>query len=354
MKDKSLDIYLNKLDKALEGLDASQRSELILEIKSHILEKAEASKKKIPEILKEFGTAELFAKRFLKEKNVVIPEKAKRNENWVSGITKWISISFMSLLGFILLLIIIAIVFFTPIVEMNSDGMKVFGGAISLKSKNKSEKKDKLGKDVLAHSIANFEKTLVIKNTSGDIMVEGIKGLQKVEIKYNEAMYSDEKCEIKNWETKEATLFEVSTKKSSYWEEGCHLDLTIKVPIKDINYVLSAGSGDLVFNNISGWIKAETGSGKVSGQGDFKVLDVETGSGDVTLIQTKTLHKKAVWSIDTGSGDARVFMPKDTKINWFIDTGSGDSESDFKQESTAEAKIEIDTGSGDAFLKIKK
>ena len=356
MKNKQLNSYLNKLDEALSSLSASERAELILEIKSHILEKSEQSKKSLGVILKDFGSPSTIAKKFLKEKGISIPKKKEK-----SGIARWVSISFISFLGFIIFLVLIALIFFTPVIEVNSDGVRLLGGMIQVEKnsskksyKNKAEINTNIERKVSSFDLNRFKKSLVIKNSSGNIKVVSKKDLKKVEISYDESYPFIERCKIDKRVSKETISFLVSSINSSFWESGCDLDLIVYIPQKRMNYDFSTGSGDVYLDKISGNVSVETGSGSVSGNGTFQALNVDTGSGDISIHQKMSLEKNVLWKINTGSGDATLFIPKSTKLQWELDTGSGKQLSEFPMDRNSSIMVEIDTGSGDASLLINK
>jgi lia operon protein LiaG len=140
---------------------------------------------------------------------------------------------------------------------------------------------------------------------------------------------------------------------------------------------LSTGSGEI---EVSSWgggeIQAETGSGDVTateieslrlraqtGSGDVLLsrvrapdVAVQTGSGNVTLELQSLLQRL---DVETGSGDVSVVAPASTSARLEIGTGSGDIESDFALAVTrsgrhhlvgtigdGKGRVSIETGSG--------
>jgi hypothetical protein len=140
---------------------------------------------------------------------------------------------------------------------------------------------------------------------------------------------------------------------------------------------LSTGSGEI---EVTTWgdgdIEAETGSGNVTatdlasprlravtGSGDVQLsrvrapdIGVQTGSGNVTLELQSVVQ---VLDVETGSGDVSIVAPPTTSARLEIETGSGDIESDFPLSVTrsgrhhltatigdGKGRVSVDTGSG--------
>jgi lia operon protein LiaG len=140
---------------------------------------------------------------------------------------------------------------------------------------------------------------------------------------------------------------------------------------------LSTGSGDIeVTSWESGDLEAETGSGDIvaksiaaprlraqTGSGDVLLskvqasdVGIETGSGEVTLELQSIVQ---VLDVETGSGDVSIVAPPATSARLEIETGSGEIESDFPLEVTrsgrhhlvgtigdGKARVSVATGSG--------
>ncbi|MEM7481620.1 MAG: DUF4097 family beta strand repeat-containing protein [Acidobacteriota bacterium] len=103
---------------------------------------------------------------------------------------------------------------------------------------------------------------------------------------------------------------------------------------------LDTGSGDITLGDVEGDLLADTGSGDVkvgSVRGD---ADVDTGSGDIDLARVEGETAR----FDTGSGDIRVAYGRVRQAE--MDTGSGNiTARDFDAE-----EINMDTGSGNIRL----
>ena len=140
---------------------------------------------------------------------------------------------------------------------------------------------------------------------------------------------------------------------------------------------LSTGSGEI---EVTTWgegdVDAETGSGNVTasdleaprlramtGSGDVQLsrvrapeVKVQTGSGNVTLELQSVVQ---LLDVETGSGDVSIVAPPTTSARLDIETGSGDIESDFPLAVTrsgrhhlsgtigdGKGRVSVDTGSG--------
>jgi lia operon protein LiaG len=147
---------------------------------------------------------------------------------------------------------------------------------------------------------------------------------------------------------------------------------------------VDTGSGSVSLTDVGGEnISVETGSGEVTGTGVRTAsLDVNTGSGDIQLGAVTSPQLKLetgsgavtadvtgeLWSVnvETGSGDITLKVPPTIGAEVDIETSSGDIETDFEVAVTRHArdhmtgrigegggKIDIETGSGGIKL-VKK
>ena len=97
------------------------------------------------------------------------------------------------------------------------------------------------------------------------------------------------------------------------------VDYEVSAP-RNVALNLHSGSGDLEVDNLSRFLKADTGSGSVRAHGIAGPADLETGSGDIELQQTAAGEVKA----RTGSGSIRVNGLSGGPLT--VRTGSGDIE----------------------------
>jgi Toastrack DUF4097 len=150
------------------------------------------------------------------------------------------------------------------------------------------------------------------------------------------------------------------------------------IKLSDIggNVEALAGSGDLELRDINGELRAHTGSGDVTiehpagpvvvgaGSGDISLRDlkgdvrVRTGSGDIAVDGNPA--GTTYWEFHTGSGSVTLRVPGGSSFRFYARSNSGSImtnlpmivEEHAKHELRAhvgdgEARIEVDTGSGD-------
>lgn len=144
---------------------------------------------------------------------------------------------------------------------------------------------------------------------------------------------------------------------------------------------LDTGSGDVTLSGQkNGRLNIDTGSGSVTGSDlDTPELRVDTGSGDIRLdavraprldLETGSGSVRAdlagalEWaSVETGSGDVSLRLPRETGATVELETGSGDFEVALPVEllrkdqghlrgkiGDGRARVHIETGSGDIAL----
>ncbi len=212
-------------------------------------------------------------------------------------------------------------------------------------------------------------KSLKLKNGHGYVTVEGKASpeakIEAIKIKWSESCA----LEIRQ----DGGVVDVSvTKKSvssSLLSNDCQINFNIVVPPKidlvaengsgkvnisningDVEVVL--GSGDLTMQKIdSGKIKSQTGSGSLSVDGVIRNADIQVGSGDINLVYRK-VPTAGTATINSGSGNTNISLPKESKIKVDFTSGSGKLTCEVDQLQTAPYSISVDAGSGD--LRIKK
>ena len=126
-----LETYLANLDKALGQISVSEKAEIIIEIKSHILE-AQNEEQDLDAIFASLGEPEQVANRYLSEKGLK-PQKAPKTQ-----MGKWLIIGFLGTLSIFIITFFILIMKFTPLIKIDeSKGrVKILGGLIDINSDN--------------------------------------------------------------------------------------------------------------------------------------------------------------------------------------------------------------------------
>lgn len=127
--DPKLESYLATLDRALSRVSVSDRSEIILEIKSHVLDAvAKHPEQKVGDVLKALGEPEAVANRYLVERGLK-PGKAPR-----SPMLKWLTIGFLGTFAILMASVVFMITYFSPIISIdeNEEQVRILGGLISV------------------------------------------------------------------------------------------------------------------------------------------------------------------------------------------------------------------------------
>lgn len=124
-----LEQYLTALDKALGQIPVSDRSDIITEIRSHILEALERDpSQETGKLLEALGEPQNVANRYLLERGIK-PGRPSR-----TPIIKWLITGFVGTFGLILLFILTLIWKFTPILKVDQKAGKVvfLGGMVEV------------------------------------------------------------------------------------------------------------------------------------------------------------------------------------------------------------------------------
>jgi hypothetical protein len=130
--DPRLENYLATLHRALLSLPLSDRADIVMELKSHVLASLEKNPDgSLDDILQSLGEPEQVASRYLLERGLA-PMKPP-----ISPIVKWLVIGFLGTLGFILFGLIMMIYALSPLISVNEKEGKVsiLGGWISVDEK---------------------------------------------------------------------------------------------------------------------------------------------------------------------------------------------------------------------------
>lgn len=124
-----LESYLAALDKALGPISVGDRSEIITEIKSHIMDARERSpEQSLGSILSSIGEPETVANRYLLERGLK-PGRPSR-----SPMIKWLTIGFLGTIGILCLTLILLVWKFTPLISVDDTNQRItlLGGAIDI------------------------------------------------------------------------------------------------------------------------------------------------------------------------------------------------------------------------------
>lgn len=214
--------------------------------------------------------------------------------------------------------------------------------------------------EVREYPTTDIEKILV-ENTSGKVTIVPTT-IDKVKISTVKKKFP-EKCTLT---TEKSEYSEVIVRVERSIGEDCEVDIEMEVP-KEADLSVWSGSGDVNIKGIEGNLSFNVGSGSVTADGKFKKVEGKSGSGAVTLNGLTSGGNISVGSgsvnlrylefpmgrmdVKTGSGDAVVAFPKNSKINASLDTGSGEISNELGDTDSADFGLNLKTGSGD--LKVK-
>jgi hypothetical protein len=124
----------------------------------------------------------------------------------------------------------------------------------------------------------------------------------------------------------------------------CSIDYVVTVP--DATTVdVDTGSGDVTVSGALGRVDLVAGSGDIDAtELAATSLSGRTGSGDIDVQLTA-----AAASVDlrAGSGDVSVRLPQDRAYAVSTDSGSGDREVTVRTDPAADDRVSVATGSGD-------
>jgi uncharacterized membrane protein len=125
--DPKIDHYLLKLERTLAPFPASDRAEILVEIKSHVLSALEHdSNASVESVLTALGEPETVANRYLMERNL------KPIRPPVSPIAKWIVVGFLGTFAMTVLLILGLAFKFTPFFKIDGEHLTILGGLIEI------------------------------------------------------------------------------------------------------------------------------------------------------------------------------------------------------------------------------
>lgn len=208
-------------------------------------------------------------------------------------------------------------------------------------------------------------KKIEVNNQSGLVKITGQQG-PKINITIEKINF-DNKCKLQV--RKDGDEIEIDVDRTSLMSTHiCQTNITVTLP-PTVEIDVENGSGDVHINQTSSEIDYKIGSGNItidgtipelegkigSGNANVKGLTGEasimTGSGNVELTYSRA-PQRAKLDLKSGSGNVKISLPKDTRIDLSTLTGAGSIDNDFTQESKAGFKISFKSGSGN--LEIRK
>jgi len=141
-----LEAYLSELDQSLGQIPVSDRADIIIEIKSHVLDaQAKDPAQDVSQILHSMGDPGSVAKRFLQERGLTaVPPAKPSSMQWLSASIKWLVIGFLGFMLIIMLGVALLIWKFSPLMAVDEVNHRVLlaGGLIQIQD-TKEDKKPK-------------------------------------------------------------------------------------------------------------------------------------------------------------------------------------------------------------------
>lgn len=291
-----LENYLSRLDKALGPISVSERSDIVTEIKSHVLEARDREpERSLRDILSSLGEPETVANRYLLERGLK-PGKPPK-----APIVKWLTIGFLGTLGMLLLFIMALIWNFSPLVKIDGEDERItlLGGMIKIDGKEESV------------------------SINGKVSVKGVKrkGKQNLEELKVKSLYipfvngkfkfATTKGENFSWSCKSLGEFSDQTKEGVLTldlSETSGAKCSFKVPV-GVSLKIKGGNGKVDFERPNFPIDLELSNGKIHFEKDSTLtydirakvvngkltgLDETTSDGDIPVKLTITNGKVSV------------------------------------------------------------
>lgn len=137
--DPQLERYLTALDRALGKISVSDRSDIITEIKSHVIEaQTREPQSSLREILAALGEPENVANRYLMERGIKPGKPSK------TPVIKWLTIGFLGTIGIAAFTVVMILWRFTPVLKVDEKTGQVIilGGLIEVNESKKSDSSD--------------------------------------------------------------------------------------------------------------------------------------------------------------------------------------------------------------------
>jgi len=208
-------------------------------------------------------------------------------------------------------------------------------------------------------------KSLMVKITGGDVTLMGSESAAAVVRVEKESLGSHCKMTIKdvggvivvdlrqafntNREVCTANFFITIPQNLSATVKTGNGKLTVNNLKKNLNFRIGSGSATINadLDNISG----SSGSGDISIRGFFKLATVKSGSGHVRVEANKPMTEGNL-NIMTGSGNADVLLPENSKVSVTYSAGRGILKNDFPASDKEALRLQMKAGSGN--LNISK
>lgn len=184
---------------------------------------------------------------------------------------------------------------------------------------------------------------LTFTGGSSDVMISGGAPAGTVEVtrRLRWGPIGSEPVSQENWA---GTTLEISPECHGSFLLACSIDYDVKVP--DATAVkIDIGAGDITLGGDFAKVSAISGSGDIEASAlGTDDLFAKSGSGDLD-IDLSVAPTRA--TLETGSGDVDVRVPRDGSYAVDLRTGSGDKEILVDRASASSHTVSAESGSGD-------
>ncbi len=167
-----------------------------------------------------------------------------------------------------------------------------------------------------------------------------------------------------HWYNDDGTLYlRYSASGTRFWANADKkLKVTVPENLSLEELKIDAVSADTKIGNLcADMLETDTVSGKVESDGDFRAMEMNTVSGNVTLRFSVSGRVPEKINLDSVSGNIRICLPEGTGFDAKIDSVSGDIATDFRIAQMSkdrivcgDGKLSIDVDSVSGDLEIRK
>lgn len=257
MNHGNLESYLTALERELQSLPTSEKAEILIEIKSHVMSKMEEDPSlDEKDVLDALGSPRDVAIKYVGERGIEWTAP-KDVSGTFTGIVKWLVIGFLGTMGFSVLLVIFLITQFSPLVEVDEEKGKVriLGGMIDIDDMDNHDfdiqfNDVRIGNRQKVYAIDNKEKQLNILAKTGKLEIENSSS-GSIEVDCHTNVKTNKRIFV---EEPEAYLLDLTALGAS----KCEVRLPEKMPLN-----LKQSSGKLKLDQLVNPIYVDMNSGKI-------------------------------------------------------------------------------------------
>lgn len=183
-------------------------------------------------------------------------------------------------------------------------------------------------------------KSLELVNNAGNSLITTNES-SETKIEIEKKSFHNDKCDLITKVEGSNLIIKSETKKLTLTDSSCIVNFKILIP-KTTTLDIKSGSGDVDVKGIESRISFAIGSGDITIDGKVPSLKGSAGSGDIEISGVN-----GATDIKAGSGDIDLKFAGKFSSEVNVKTGTGDIELNFS-DSDIKGKIEASTGTGDA------